>query len=75
MVRGQARGPIVIADVQARAERGFAQLDTDQDGFVTAAEGRAGRQAMRELRRDRMIAGRAARQAQRQASPPGPASE
>lgn len=75
MARMEARGPIIIADVQARAEQAFARLDTDHDGFVTAEEGRAGRQAMREHRRERMTERRAARQAQRQASPPAPASE
>jgi Ca2+-binding EF-hand superfamily protein len=75
MARMEARGPVVIADVQARAEQAFARLDADNDGFVTAAEGRAGRQAMREQRRERMVERRAARQAQRQASPQAPASE
>ncbi len=75
MARMEARGPVVIADVQTRAEQAFAHLDADHDGFVTADEGRAGRQAMREHRRERMTERRAARQAQRQASPPAPASE
>ncbi len=75
MARMEARGPVVIADVQARAEQAFARLDADHDGFVTSAEGRAGRQAMREHRRERMTERRAAHQAQRQASPPAPASE
>ena len=71
MARMEARGPVVIADVQTRSEQAFARLDGDHDGFVTAAEGRAGRQAMREHRRERMTERRAARQA----SPPAPASE
>lgn len=71
MARTEARGPVVIADVQARAEQTFARLDADHDGFVTAAEGRAARQTMREHRRERMVARRAARQA----SPPATASE
>lgn len=75
MGRMEARGPVVIADVQARAEQAFARLDADDDGYVTAAEGRAGRQAMREHRRERMGERRAARQAQRQASPQAAASE
>jgi Ca2+-binding EF-hand superfamily protein len=75
MARMDARGPIVIAEAQARAEQTFARLDTDNDGFVTAAEFRAGRQAMREQRRERMTERRAARTAQRQASPQAPASE
>lgn len=75
MAGREARGPVVIADVQTRAEQAFTRLDVDHDGFVTAAEGRAGRQAMREHRRERMTEHRAARQAQRQASPQAPASE
>ena len=71
MARMETRGPVVIADVQTRAEQAFARLDADHDGFVTAAEGRAGRQAMREHRRERM----AERRAARQASPPASASE
>ena len=75
MARMEARGPVVIADAQARAEQAFTRLDADHDGFVTAAEGRAGRQAMGEHRRERMTERRAAHQAHRQASPPAPASE
>ena len=71
MARMEARGPVTIADVQARAEQAFTRLDADSDGFVTVAESRAGRQAMREHRRERMTERRAARQASRQA----PASE
>lgn len=33
-----ARGPIVIAEVQARAAATFARLDTDHDGFLNASE-------------------------------------
>lgn len=65
------RGPILIADVQTKTEQAFARLDADHDGFVTAEEGRAGRQTMREQRRERM----AERRAARQASPQTPASE
>ena len=75
MARREARGPVVIAEVQSRAEQAFARLDADHDGFITAVEGRAGRQAMREHRRERMTERRAARQAQQQASPQAPASE
>lgn len=71
MARMEARGPVVIAEVQARAEQAFARLDADSDGFVTAVEARAGRQAMREQRRERMVERRAARHA----SPRAPASE
>lgn len=63
MGRMAGRGPVVIADVQARAEQAFTRLDADADGFVTAAEARAGRQALREQRRGRMTERRAARQA------------
>lgn len=63
MAQAQARGPISIADARVRAEQTFARLDTDNDGFVTAAEVRAGRQSMREQRRERMVDRRAARQA------------
>jgi hypothetical protein len=63
MARMGARAPVVIADVQARAEQAFTRLDADNDGFVTAAEARAGRQAMRDQRRERMSERRAARQA------------
>lgn len=73
--RMQARGPISIAEAQGKAEQAFARLDADQDGFVTAAERQAGMQAVREQRRGRMTERRAARHAQRQASPPAPASE
>lgn len=56
-------GPVVIAEAQGRAEQAFARLDGDSDGFITVAERQAGRQAMREHRRER------------QASPEAPASE
>lgn len=69
--RGGERGPIAIADVQAKTEQAFARLDADHDGFVTVEERRAGRQQMREQRRERM----AERRAARQASPQTPASE
>lgn len=67
----QPRGPVVIADAQARAEQGFARLDADSDGYLTAEEGRAGRRAMHEQRRERM----AERRAARMTSPGAPASE
>ena len=75
MAGREARGPVAIADVQTRAEQAFTRLDADHDGFVTADEGRAGRQAMREHRGERMTEHRGAHQAHRQASPPAPASE
>lgn len=65
------RAPVVIADAQVKAGQAFARLDADQDGFITAAERRAGMQAGREHRRERM----AERRAARQASPQTPASE
>ncbi|RZJ44113.1 MAG: EF-hand domain-containing protein, partial [Brevundimonas sp.] len=65
------RGPVVIAEMQARSEQAFARLDADNDGFVTTEERRAGKQAAREHRRERM----AERRAARQASPQTPASE
>ena len=73
--RMEARGPVSIAEVRGKAEQAFARLDADSDGFVTVAERRTGRQALREQRRERMTERRAARQTQRQASPPAPASE
>lgn len=72
MARMEARGPVVIAEAQARAEQAFARLDGDHDGYVTADERRADRQAMHEQRRERRAARRAA---QPQASPQPPASE
>lgn len=69
--RGEARGPISIAEAQGKAEQAFARLDADHDGFVTAVERQAGMQGMRQQRRERI----GARHAQRQASPPAPASE
>lgn len=46
---GMDRGPVVIADAQSRAEQGFARLDANGDGYVTAEE----RQAQRAERRER----------------------
>ncbi|MFO0372381.1 MAG: EF-hand domain-containing protein, partial [Brevundimonas sp.] len=40
MPRMEARGPVVIADVQTRAEQAFTRLDADHDGYITPAEGR-----------------------------------
>lgn len=68
--RMDARGPVDIAQAQAKAAEAFARLDADHDGYLTAAERRAGRQEMREHRRER----RGARQAS-QPSLPAPASE
>lgn len=68
---GAERGPVVIAEVQTKATEAFARLDANHDGYVTAEEGRAGRQQMREQRRERM----GERRANRQASPAPSASE
>lgn len=68
------RGPVVIAEAQARAETGFARMDADSDGYINAAERQGARADRRQHRRERMIERRAARRAQ-QASPPAPASE
>ncbi|WP_417231553.1 EF-hand domain-containing protein [Brevundimonas sp.] len=68
---GAERGPVVIADAQARAAETFARLDTDNDGYLSADERRAGRQHMREQRRERMME----RHGARQASPAPSASE
>jgi len=70
---GRERGPIVIAEAQAKAEQGFARIDTDSDGYVTAEEQRAAHEARRETRRERMSERRAARP--QPASPAMPTSE
>jgi hypothetical protein len=61
------RGPIAIADVQARREQAFTRLDADHDGFLTRDERRAGMRQAHERR--------AQRRAAHQASPQTPASE
>ncbi|WP_420479502.1 EF-hand domain-containing protein [Brevundimonas sp. FT23028] len=65
------RGPVQIAEARTRMEQAFTRLDTDNDGFLTEAERRAGASQAREHRRERMMARRAAQQA----SPPATASE
>lgn len=72
---GAGRGPVVIAEAQAKATEAFTRLDANHDGYVSAEEGRAGQQQMREQRREHMTERRAARQANRQASPAPSASE
>jgi len=67
----EARGPLAIADVSTRLTTQFDRVDTNHDGFITAEERTAARQAMREHRGER----RAERMAHRQASPSAPASE
>jgi Ca2+-binding EF-hand superfamily protein len=51
-MRGE-RGPVVIAEVEARTAEGFARLDANSDGYVTAEERQSARQGMREERRER----------------------
>ncbi|GAA0868699.1 hypothetical protein GCM10009116_06660 [Brevundimonas basaltis] len=68
------RGPVVIAEARARAEAGFARMDADSDGYITAAERQAARADRRQHRRERMMERREARRSQ-QASPSTPASE
>lgn len=69
---------VVIADVRARIEATFDQLDADRDGTVTAAERQSARAALRERAHARREAVRASR---RHAAPPSapspstPASE
>ena len=72
--RMAARGPVVVAEAQARAEAAFVRLDADHDGYITVAERRESRAERRQQRHERRAERRAARQAQ-QASPPAPASE
>ncbi|MBU1347849.1 MAG: EF-hand domain-containing protein [Alphaproteobacteria bacterium] len=71
--RGEARGPISVAEIQTRMNTQFDRIDADHDGFVTATERQTARQAMRGQRQER----RAERMARRatQASPSAPASE
>lgn len=64
--RMEARGPVVIAEAEARAEAAFLRLDADHDGYVTVAERRTARSDRRERRLERQG---------QQASPPAPASE
>lgn len=70
--RGE-RGPVVIAEAQAKAVEAFAKIDADHDGYITQAERQAARAEMREHRQER----RAERMARRnaEASPQAPASE
>ncbi len=76
-MRGMARGgegrfPIVIADVERRANEAFARMDANSDGVLTQDERRA---AMRANRGD-MRQGHEQRRARTPAaSPSAPASE
>ncbi|CAL1690752.1 hypothetical protein MMB232_00886 [Brevundimonas subvibrioides] len=65
-----ARGPVAIADVEARTTAAFARLDKDGDGYVTAQERQAARGEMREARQER----RAGRMANRTAGTPSPST-
>ena len=51
-MRGE-RGPVVIAEAEARMAEGFARMDANGDGYVTAEERQGARQAMREQRQER----------------------
>ena len=50
--RGE-RGPVVIAEAETRMAEGFARMDANGDGYVTAEERQGARQGMREERRER----------------------
>ncbi len=66
-------GPVVIAEARVKIEEGFARLDADRDGYLSADERRVGMERMHERRQER----REVRGAPRapQASPSAPASE
>lgn len=65
------RGPIVIAEVEARAAEQFARMDANGDGVISVEERQAARHGAREHRRER--AGQ--RRGMRGASPAAPTSE
>ena len=71
---GERGGPVIIAEVQAKMAERFAAIDTDRDGFLSAAEQTASREAMRSQWQERRAERQAARTANR-ASPSAPASE
>lgn len=73
--RRQARGPVVIAEAQAKASEAFARLDANNDGAVTVEERRAACQQMRQTRQERRAERVARRATQTPPSPPAPASE
>ena len=60
---GHERGPVVIAEAQAKMAEAFTRLDADRDGYLTQAERRAGHEQRREGRRERMEERRASRAA------------
>ncbi len=59
--RGEGRGPVAIAEVQARSTAAFARMDKDGDGYLTAEERRSARGDMRKDRREHRAERRAAR--------------
>ena len=75
--RRDARGPLVIAEAEARTTAAFARMDADSDGVMTVAERRNAREQMRGMRQERRaerVARRTAARSQTQ-SPPAPGSE
>jgi hypothetical protein len=79
MRRGDGQ-PVTIAQVETRLNATFARLDTDANGLLTAAEARAGRDAMRARGEARRGEGRHRMRGQRGAgaehqSPQAPGSE
>ena len=67
------RGPVTVEQAQARAAERFARMDANNDGYLTAEDRAANREAMterRQERRERMQQRRAV-----QASPATPSSE
>uniref|UniRef100_A0A0N4Z1E3 EF-hand domain-containing protein n=1 Tax=Parastrongyloides trichosuri TaxID=131310 RepID=A0A0N4Z1E3_PARTI len=69
---GESRFPIVIADVERRANEAFARMDANRDGVLTQDERRAAMRANRADMRQRHEQRRARTPA---ASPSAPASE
>lgn len=65
---------MTIADVQARLTTRFDSLDTNRDGYITAEERSAAREAARGERQERR-GERNGRRAPVQPSPSAPASE
>ena len=73
----EARGPLVIAEAEARTTAAFARMDANNDGVVTLAERRGVRQQMRQTRQERRadrVARHTAAPSQTQ-SPAAPGSE
>jgi Ca2+-binding EF-hand superfamily protein len=72
--RREARGPLVIAEAEARTAAAFARMDANSDGTVTMVERRSARQQMRLDRRAERVARRGAAGTQSR-SPMAPGSE